>query len=128
MASSPATIAQVEQARPAVAACPKCNVVFAPVHVKESESAAAVIGGLLIFLGIIGGLLIFLGIIGLIGTLVGGAATFGGGLVLIGLGILVTSVDGRQSGLMCSDCGASRVVQLSPAQPEVLSGSRSVSP
>jgi len=128
MASSPATIAQVEQARPAVASCPKCNVVFAPVHVKESESAAAVIGGLLIFLGIIGGLLIFLGIIGLIGTLVGGAATFGGGLVLIGLGILVTSVDGRQSGLMCSDCGASRVVQLSPAQPEVLSGSRSVSP
>ena len=138
MASSPATIAQVEQARPAVASCPKCNVVFAPVHVKESESAAAVIGGLLIFLGIIGGLLIFLGIIGglliflgiigLIGTLVGGAATFGGGLVLIGLGILVTSVDGRQSGLMCSDCGASRVVQLSPAEPEVLSGSRSVSP
>jgi hypothetical protein len=42
-------------------------------------------------LAIIGGLLIFLGIIGLIGTLVGGAASFVGGLVLIGLGILVTS-------------------------------------
>jgi hypothetical protein len=127
MTSSPATIAQIEQAPRTVAACPKCNVVFVPVHVKESESAAAIIGGLLIFLGIVGGLLIFLGIIGLIGTLVGGAASFGGGLVLIGLGILVTSVGGRQSGLMCPNCGASRVAQLSPAQAEVSSGSRSVS-
>jgi hypothetical protein len=127
MASSSATIAQVEQAPPTVAACPKCNVVFVPVNVKESESMAAIIGGLLILLAIIGGLLLFLGIIGLIGTLVGGAASFGGGLVLIGLGILVTSVGGRQSGLMCPNCGASRVAQLSPAQPEVSSGLRSVS-
>ena len=106
MVSSPATIAHAEQARPTVAACPKCNVVFVPVHVKESESAAAIIGGLLVFLAIIGGLLIFLGIIGLIGTLVGGAASFGGGLVLIGLGILVTSVGGAKSGLMCPNCRA----------------------
>jgi hypothetical protein len=117
MTSSPATIAQIEQAPPTVAACPKCNVVFVPFHVKESESAAAIIGGLLIFLGIIG----------LIGTLVGGAASFGGGLVLIGLGILMTSIGGRQSGLICPNCVASRVAQLSPAQPEVSSGSRSVS-
>jgi hypothetical protein len=106
MASSPATIAHVEQAPATVAACPECNVAFVPVQVKESGSAAGIIGGLLIFLGIIGGLLIFLGIIGVIGTLVGGAASFGGGLVLIGLGILVTSVGGRQSGLMCPNCGA----------------------
>jgi hypothetical protein len=79
-----------------VAACPKCNVAFVPVQVKESGSAV----------GIIGGLLIFLGIIGLIGTLVGGAASLGGGLVLIGLGILVTSVGGREFGLMCPSCGA----------------------
>jgi hypothetical protein len=127
MASSPATIAHVEQAPPTVAACPKCNVAFVPVQVKESGSAVGIIGGLLIFLAIIGGLLIFLGIIGLIGTLVGGAASFGGGLVLIGLGILMTSIGGRQSGLICPNCVASRVAQLSPAQPEVSSGSRSVS-
>ena len=77
-----ATIAHVEQAPPTVAACPKCNVALMPVEVKESGSAAGIIGGLLIFLAIIGGLLIFLGIIGLIGTLVGGAASFVGGLVL----------------------------------------------
>jgi hypothetical protein len=127
MVSSPATIAHVEQAPPTVAACPKCNVAFVPVQVKESGSAVGIIGGLLIFLAIIGGLLIFLGIIGLIGTLVGGAASFGGGLVLIGLGILVTSIGGRQSGLICPNCVASRVAQLSAAQPEVSSGSRSVS-
>jgi hypothetical protein len=106
MASSSATIAHVEQAPPTVAACRKCSVAFVPVQVKESGSAAGIIGGLLIFLAIIGGLLIFLGIIGPIGTLVGGAASVGGGLVLIGLGILVTSVGGRQSGLMCPNCGA----------------------
>jgi hypothetical protein len=106
MASSPAAIAHFEQATPTVAACPKCNVAFVPVQVKQSGRAAGIIGGLLIFLAIIGGLLIFLGIIDLIGTLVGGAASFGGGLVLIGLGILVTSVGGRQSGLMCPNCGA----------------------
>ena len=82
MVSSPATIAYVEHAPPTVAACPKCNVAFVPVQVKESGSAVGIIGGLLIFLAIIGGLLIFLGIIGLIGTLVGGAASFVGGLVL----------------------------------------------
>jgi len=119
MASSRATIAQVEQAPPALAACPKCNVVFVPVKVNESESLAAIIGGVLILLAIIGGLLLFLGIIGLIGTLVGGAVSFGGGLVLIGLGILVTSVGGRQSSLMCPNCGASRLAQLSAAQPEL---------
>lgn len=96
MASSPATIAHVEQGAPTVAGCPKCNVAFVPVQVKESGSAVVIIGGLLIFLGIIG----------LIGTLVGGAAGFGGGLVLIGLGILVTSVGERKSGLMCPNCGA----------------------
>jgi hypothetical protein len=69
-------------------------------------SAAGIIGGLLIFLAIIGGLLIFLGIIGPLGTLVGGAASLGGGLLLIGLGILAKSVGGRQSGLMCLNCGA----------------------
>ena len=78
-----ATIAYLEQAPPTVAACPKC-VALVPVQVKESGSAAGIIGGLLVFLAIIGGLLIFLGIIGLIGTLVGGAASFVGGLVLIG--------------------------------------------
>jgi len=89
-----------------MAACPKCNVALVPAQVKESGSAAGIIGGLLIFLAIIGGLLIFLGIIGLIGTLVGGAASFAGGLVLIGLGILLTSVGGKQSGLMCPNCAA----------------------
>jgi hypothetical protein len=123
MASSPATIAHVEQAPPTVAACPKCNVVVVPVHVKESETVAAIIGGVLIFLGIIGALLIFLGIIGLIGTLVGAAASFGA--VLIGLA-MVMSVDGRQSGLM-PELRRKPVAQLSPAQPEVSSGSRSVS-
>jgi hypothetical protein len=106
MASSSATIAHVEQAPPTVAACRKCSVAFVPVQVKQSGSAAGIIGELLIFLAIIGGLLIFLGIIGPIGTLVGGAASVGCGLVLIGLGILVTSVGGRQSGLMCPNCGA----------------------
>lgn len=77
----------VEKGPPTAAACPKCNGVFVPVQMRESESAAAIIGGLLILLGMIGGLLIFLGIIGLVGTLVGGAASFGGGLVLIRLGI-----------------------------------------
>src|SRR5689334_22984305 len=62
MVSSPATIAQVEQAPPTVAACAKCNVAFVPVQVKESGSAPYIIGGLLIFLAIVGGLLIFLGI------------------------------------------------------------------
>jgi hypothetical protein len=109
-----------------VAACPKCNVAFMPLQVKEPGSAAGVIGGLLIFLAIIGGLLIFLGTIGVIGTLVGGAASFGGGLVLIGLDTLVRSVGGRQSGLMCPNCGANRVAPLSPAQPEVSSDSRPV--
>ena len=124
MASSSATIAHVEQAPPTVAACPKCNVVVVPVHVKESETVAAIIGGVLIFLGIIGALLIFLGIIGLIGTLVGAAASFGA--MLIALAILVMSVDGRQSGLM-PGLRRKPVAQLSPAQPEVSSGSRSVS-
>ena len=90
-----ATIAHVEQAPPTVAACRKCNVALMPVQVKESGSAAGIIGGLLVSLALIGGLLVFLGIIGVIGTLVGGAASFVGGLVLIGLGILVTSVGGR---------------------------------
>jgi hypothetical protein len=103
MASSPATITHVEQAPPTVAACPKCNVALVPAQVKDSGSAADIIGGLLVFLGIIGGLLIFLGIIGPVGTLVGGAASFVGGLVLIGL---VMPVGGRQPGLMCPSCDA----------------------
>jgi hypothetical protein len=93
-----ATIAHVEQAPPTVwRLVPSAMWRLCP-QVKESGSAAGIIGGLLIFLAIIGGLLIFLGIIGLIGTLVGGAASFVGGLVLIGLGILVASV-GPASGL-----------------------------
>jgi hypothetical protein len=91
---------------PKIDRCPKCNVAFGPVQVKESGSAAGIIGWLLIFLGIIGWLLIFLGIIDLMGTLVGAAASFGGGLALIGLGILVRSVGGRESGLMCPNCRA----------------------
>jgi hypothetical protein len=75
MASSAATITHVEQAPPTVAACPKCNVALVPAVVKDSGSAADIIGGLLIFLGITG----------VIGTVVGGAASFVGGLVLIGL-------------------------------------------
>ena len=90
-----ATIALVEQAPPTMAACAKCDVALEPVQLKESGSAAGIIGGLLVSLALIGGLLVFLGIIGVIGTLVGGAASFVGGLVLIGLGILVTSVGGR---------------------------------
>ena len=90
-----ATIAYVEQAPPTMAACAKCDVALEPVQLKESGSAAGIIGGLLVSLALIGGLLVFLGIIGVIGTLVGGAASFVGGLVLIGLGILVTSVGGR---------------------------------
>jgi hypothetical protein len=84
-----AAVAHVERGPSTVAASSKCDVALVPVQVKESGSAAGIIGVLLLFLAIIGGLLIFLGIIGPIGTLVGGTASFVGG-------ILLTSVGGRQ--------------------------------
>jgi hypothetical protein len=58
------------------------------VQVNQSGSGAGFIGGLKAFIGGIG---LFI--------------SFVGGRVLIGLGILVASVGGKQPGLMCPNCG-----------------------
>jgi hypothetical protein len=86
MASSPATFVHVEP--PTVATCPKCNVALIAVQVKQSGSGTGFIGGLIALIGVIG---LFI--------------SFVGGLVLIGLGIVVASVGGKQPGLMCPNCG-----------------------
>ena len=70
------------------AACPKCNVILVPVEVRSGDGGRFV-----------GGLLVFIGLCTLVAQVVVG-------LVLIGLGVLVTSNGGKQPGLMCPNCGA----------------------
>jgi hypothetical protein len=87
MASSPVTTAPIEHAAPAVAACPKCNLALVAAPLKRDHAVK-----------FIAGLLVYLGVISCFRYLVAG-------LALIGLGIFVATVGGRDARLVCPECG-----------------------
>jgi len=74
---------------PRVAACGKCNVALVPAQVRKFASAGGCLGAILFLFGIC-------------------ALPFGviGGLVLIVLGMLVGSIGGKKTVMVCPTCGA----------------------
>ena len=75
---------------PAAAACAKCNVVLVQTQVRKFASVGGCLGALLFLIGIV----CCLTVVGLIG-----------GLVFMALGLLVSSVGGKKSVMICPKCG-----------------------
>src|SRR5262249_33254621 len=84
-ASAPQTAAP---RAPGVAACPKCNVVMVQTKVRKFASVAGVFGALLFAIGI-------------------PALAFGvvPGILLMAFGLLVSSVGGKKTVMICPSCG-----------------------
>lgn len=74
---------------PKVAACDKCNVALVATQVRKSGGASGCVCALLIVIGII----CCLTVVGLVG-----------GIVLIGLGIIVGAVGGKETVMVCPNC------------------------
>jgi hypothetical protein len=75
---------------PTVASCAKCNVALVPTQVRKFVSAGGLIGSLLLVIGAITAL-----------TVVGVVA----GLVLMALGVIVGSIGGKKTVMVCPQCG-----------------------
>lgn len=76
-------------AAPSVASCASCNVALVPTQVRKFASAGGCLGALLFLCGIV-------------------ALPFGivPGLVLMGLGVVVGSVGGKKTVMVCPKCAA----------------------
>jgi len=78
-------------AGPTVAACQKCNVALVPAQVRKFASAGGCLGALLILIGIICCL---------------SGAGFVAGLIFMALGIIVSTVGGKKTVMVCPTCGS----------------------
>lgn len=77
-------------AGPSVAACQTCNVALVPTQVRKFVSASGCLGALLFLIGII----CCLSIVG-----------FVAGLVFMALGVIVSTVGGKKTVMVCPTCG-----------------------
>jgi predicted RNA-binding Zn-ribbon protein involved in translation (DUF1610 family) len=91
LTSNPSTASPRSAAAPAVASCTKCNVALIPTQVRKFASAGGCLGALLFVIGLIA----CLSVVGLVG-----------GLILMALGIIVGSVGGKKTVMVCPTCGA----------------------
>jgi hypothetical protein len=77
---------------PSVAACLKCNVALVPTQVRKFVSPGGCLGALLFVIGIV---LIPFGVVF--------------GLLLMGVGVIVGSVGGKKTVMVCPSCGTQGV-------------------
>jgi predicted RNA-binding Zn-ribbon protein involved in translation (DUF1610 family) len=89
--SSKAVANSAPAAAPVVAACHGCNVALVQTQMHKFASVGGCLGALLFLIGVI----CCLTLIGIIP-----------GVVLMGLGVLVSTVGGKKTVMVCPKCGA----------------------